>query len=111
MDARNFFDGSTKTPLRLNQYGGSVGGAIKKNKLFFFVAQENLRQVAGQNLIASVPSLAARARATNPAVLPLLNAFPIPDQALPDNPDLGLSHVLAKAPSTNTSAARSSTTT
>ncbi|MEN6600772.1 MAG: carboxypeptidase-like regulatory domain-containing protein, partial [Bryobacteraceae bacterium] len=33
LDARNFFDGSTKTPLRLNQFGGSVGGPIKKDKL------------------------------------------------------------------------------
>src|SRR5215813_10006248 len=40
LDARNFFDGATKTPLRLNQYGGSIGGPIKKNKLFFFAAQE-----------------------------------------------------------------------
>src|SRR5215813_1476275 len=40
LDSRNFFDGATKTPLRLNQYGGSIGGPIKKNKLFFFAAQE-----------------------------------------------------------------------
>src|SRR5262249_14690834 len=35
LDSRNFFDGATKTPLRLNQYGGSIGGPIKKNKLSF----------------------------------------------------------------------------
>ena len=34
IDARNFFDGAKKTPLRLNQYGGSLGGAIIKDKLF-----------------------------------------------------------------------------
>src|SRR5437879_3740388 len=46
LDSRNFFDGSSKTPLRLNQFGGSVGGAIKKDKLFFFVAQESMEQRA-----------------------------------------------------------------
>src|SRR5882724_6624223 len=38
LDARNSFDGTTKTPLRLNQFGGSVGGPIVKEKLFFFAA-------------------------------------------------------------------------
>src|SRR5258708_2917786 len=75
MDARNFFDGTNKTPVRLNQFGGSVGGPIKKDKLFFFVAQENLKQRAGVNLIATVPSAAARARAV-PSILPLLAGYP-----------------------------------
>jgi hypothetical protein len=75
LDARNFFDGTAKTPLRLNQFGGSVGGAIKKDKLFFFIAQESLRQRAGVNLIATVPSAAARARAV-PSILPLLAGYP-----------------------------------
>src|SRR4051794_3040061 len=34
LDARNFFDGNTKSPLRLNQFGGSVGGPIIKEKMF-----------------------------------------------------------------------------
>jgi hypothetical protein len=37
LDSRNFFDGAKKTPLRLNQFGGSVGGPIVKDKLFFFL--------------------------------------------------------------------------
>ena len=47
MDARNFFDGFKKSPLRLNQFGGSVGGAILKDKLFYFGHYEGLRQRAG----------------------------------------------------------------
>lgn len=55
-DARNFFDGADKSPLRLNQFGGSFGGPIIKNKLFFFGSYEGLRQRAGFNSIESTPS-------------------------------------------------------
>jgi hypothetical protein len=81
LDARNFFDGLVplslaKNPLRLNQFGGSIGGPIVKDKLFFFVSQENLRQRAGVNIIGSVPSLTARARAV-PSIKPLMAGYPI----------------------------------
>lgn len=88
LDARNFFDGPTKTPLRLNQFGGSIGGPIIKNKLFFFSSVEFLRQRAANNLIANVPSPAARNRPdcpTNPnpadlcvaaTIRPLLAGYP-----------------------------------
>lgn len=59
-DARNFFDGAEKSPLRLNQFGGSFGGPIIKNKLFFFGSYEGLRQRAGFNIIESTPSSAVR---------------------------------------------------
>ena len=55
-DARNFFDGAEKSPLRLNQFGGSLGGPIIKDKLFFFGSYEGLRQRAGFNIIESTPS-------------------------------------------------------
>jgi len=55
-DARNFFDGAEKSPLRLNQFGGSFGGPIVKNKVFFFGSYEGLRQRAGFNIIESAPS-------------------------------------------------------
>lgn len=56
-DARNFFDQATKSPLRLNQFGGSIGGAIKKDKAFFFFSYEGYRLRAGINTIEAVPSL------------------------------------------------------
>ncbi|HJZ97505.1 MAG TPA: TonB-dependent receptor [Candidatus Solibacter sp.] len=87
MDSRNFFDGATKTPLRLNQFGGSVGGPIQKDKLFFFIAQESLKQRAGVNLIGTVPSTSARARAVA-SIQPLLAGYPTGTPT--SNPDLDL---------------------
>ena len=55
-DARNFFDGAEASKLRLNQFGGSIGGPIRKDKLFFFTSYEGLRQRAGFNVIESTPS-------------------------------------------------------
>lgn len=60
LDARNFFDGAEKSPLRLNQFGGSLGGPVIKDKLFFFGSYEGLRQRAGFNIIESTPSTAVR---------------------------------------------------
>lgn len=90
MDARNFFD-AEKSPLRLNQFGGSLGGPIIKDKAFFFGNVEALRQRAGVNLISTVPSVAARSRAV-PSIRPLLDAFPIGQQPS-SNPDLDLAYL------------------
>ncbi|HEY1213756.1 MAG TPA: TonB-dependent receptor, partial [Bryobacteraceae bacterium] len=76
LDARNFFDKATKSKLRLNQFGGSLGGAIIKNKLFFFGGYEGLRQRTGAPIVETTLSAAARARAV-PSIQPLLGAFPI----------------------------------
>jgi hypothetical protein len=59
-DARNFFDGAEASKLRLNQFGGSLGGAIIKDKLFYFGSYEGLRQRAGFNIIESTPSFFVR---------------------------------------------------
>ena len=44
-DARNFFDPQTIPPFRRHQYGGAVGGPIKKDKTFFFTNYESLDEV------------------------------------------------------------------
>jgi hypothetical protein len=48
LDARNYFDQAEKTPLHQNQFGGSLGGPIIKDKTFFFVDYEGSRLKAGQ---------------------------------------------------------------
>jgi hypothetical protein len=73
-DSKNYFDdlrnpdGSIqsqgpKSPLSLNQFGGSLGGPIAKNRAFFFGSYEGYRLDAGLNFIEAVPSAAAWARA------------------------------------------------
>ena len=48
LDARSPFDPSTLPPFRLNQFGGSIGGAIVKNKAFFFVNYEACGRALGK---------------------------------------------------------------
>lgn len=76
LDARNFFDKAAKSKLRLNQFGGSIGGPIERNKLFFFASYEGLRQRTAAPIVETTLSAAARARAV-PSIKPLLNAFPL----------------------------------
>lgn len=59
-DARNFFNpvGSPKTPVELEQYGGSFGGHIVPDKLFYFGAYEGQMYTVGNSLAADVPTTA-----------------------------------------------------
>jgi hypothetical protein len=56
-DARNFFEVGTdpKTPLNLEQFGGSFGGPIKKDKLFYFGNFEEQRYSVGNPATHTVP--------------------------------------------------------
>jgi hypothetical protein len=80
LDARNYFNASPlpMAPFKRNDFGADFGGPIFKNKLFFFLAYEGLRQrqnltvetpVPSQNQIAAVPS-------TEPAIIALLKLIP-----------------------------------
>jgi hypothetical protein len=65
-------------PFHLNQFGGTFGGPIRKNKTFFFLDYEEIRQVQDQTLIGFVPSAAVRTLTLNqsPALAPIVNAYP-----------------------------------
>ena len=84
LDAGNFFDApGGPPPFQRNQFGGALGGPIKKDSTFFFVNYEGYRQNLHQSSLAFVPSLASRAAAV-PAVQPLLNLWPTPLTSAPD---------------------------
>src|SRR6202158_2273728 len=57
MDARNFFDAAPlpKAPIGLEQYGASLGGALKKDKLFYFVNYEGQRYSVADTLFTNPP--------------------------------------------------------
>jgi len=59
-DARNYFNpvGTPKQPLELEQYGGTVGGHIIKDKLFYFGGYEGQLYTVGNSLPGSVPTTA-----------------------------------------------------
>jgi hypothetical protein len=61
MDAKGYFAGPVKSPLRRNQFGGTIGGPILKDRLFFFFAYQGTRQTSSPNAInLVVPSAAER---------------------------------------------------
>jgi len=49
-----------KPPIRWNQFGGSLGGPIKKNKIFVFGDYQGSRQRNGASVITTVPTAAER---------------------------------------------------
>jgi len=59
LDARSFFATSTEK-FNLNQFGASLGGPVRKNKLFFFADTEWKYQRHGIPFTGLVPSLAMR---------------------------------------------------
>ena len=63
LDANNFFNNLTnieRSPLVQNQYGISLGGPLRRNKLFFFVNWEGFANRAGLPYSARVPTAAER---------------------------------------------------
>jgi outer membrane receptor protein involved in Fe transport len=95
LDSRGFFDAGSPPPFRRNQYGGTLGGPIKKNKVFFFVNYEGIRQVLDTTYVNYVPSLTLRQGiyngtqyTVNSASSAMLSLYPQPNA--PFNANVGI---------------------
>lgn len=77
-DARNFFNSTSSAPppFKRNQFGGNFGGPLIRNKTFFFLSYESLRQRQGVDINSLVLSDGQRAAVTNPSVAKLLQFIP-----------------------------------
>ena len=66
LDARNYFNqvGSPQNPFHNNQFGGAIGGPIKRDKTFFFVDYEAMREKGAEASTACVPTAQDIATAT-----------------------------------------------
>ncbi|HYP08890.1 MAG TPA: TonB-dependent receptor, partial [Bryobacteraceae bacterium] len=85
-DARNFFDPAKRPEFKRNQYGVTAGGPIRRDRTFFFIGHEGLREVLGRTLSSEVPDLDARrgiiggvTYTIDPLIRPYLNEYPVPN--------------------------------
>ena len=88
LDARNFFDLNAVPPFRRNQFGGALGGPLKKDKLFLFGNYEGFRQALAVSSVSIVPDALARqgllpsgkpVAGLNLAMLPYMAFWPLPN--------------------------------
>ena len=110
LDSRNYFDSTrnidgsvvTKLPksaLSQNQFGGSIGGPLAKDRAFFFGSYEGYRLDAGLNFVEAIPSSQAWARAV-PVIAPLRSGFLAPGGVVlagaSTNPDFDIAQLQTK---------------
>ena len=83
LDARNYFNvpPAKQPPYRLNQFGGSLGGPIKREKIFFFANYEAVRQRTGAFFSVFTPTQAFR-DTLDPVLRPAIDMLPLPNGAI-----------------------------
>jgi len=87
--ANNFFSnraGLPRPPFNRNEYGGSLGGPMRRNKLFFFGNFEGFRQTASVTLTTQMPTVALRSGDfTGLAAIrdPFNSGVPFPNNRIP----------------------------
>ena len=85
-DARNFFSADVE-PLKQNQFGGTIGGPITRDKLLFFGYYEGFRNRQGTTTTATVPTAQERQGDFSGMSTPLLNfaagGVPFPGNQIP----------------------------
>ena len=92
LDKPGIFDQGVVPPFRRNQFGGSLGGPIKKDRLFLFGNYEGYRQSLAVSSVSVVPDLQARQGSLpnsagvyvpvanlNKAMLPFTGLWPLPN--------------------------------
>jgi hypothetical protein len=118
LDAPNYFDSTRRTDgsviqhlgkslLKQDQFGGSIGGPIARDRAFFFGSFERYRLNAGVNIVEAVPSPAAWARAV-PAIATLRGNFLAPGAVILEgkssNPDFDIAQLQTPQTVTETAA-------
>ena len=100
LDARNFFDGPQIPSFKRNQFGGSIGGPIIKERTFFFFDYEGIRQSKGITAVTTVPTVDARngmihdkdgnpiTVTIDPNIQKALAFYHLPNGPVTDNPDI-----------------------
>ena len=83
LDARNYFDTGEEPAFRRHQTGGTLGGPLRQDRLFFFAGFEGLYENLGRTVVTTVPDDQARQGilptgpvAISPNTLPYLLEFP-----------------------------------
>jgi hypothetical protein len=86
LNARDFF-AAQRAPFKTNQFGGTFGGPVLRNKLFFFGDYQGLRERLGRTQVITVPTPLQRqgilTEGSQPQIYDPLNGQPFPNRTIP----------------------------